>query len=114
MGKDIIQVLKDEKDVSDVIDILGSSGHGIKKAKHTCVLKYFKPPHYCGWINVYECLIKIEATKSHVHRFLLGGLNFPLIKELINLQEYLKAQVQSKKLRHTLKMNKQYKFNLTS
>ena len=44
LGKEIIQFLKDEKDVTDVIDILGSSGHGIKKAKHTCVLKYSNPP----------------------------------------------------------------------
>ena len=44
LGKEIIQFLKDEKDVTDVIDILGSSGHGIKKAKHTCVLKYSTPP----------------------------------------------------------------------
>ena len=43
-GKEIIQFLKDEKDVTDVIDILGSSGHGIKKAKHTCVLTYSNLP----------------------------------------------------------------------
>ena len=33
LDKEIIRVLKDEKDVSDVVEILGSSGHGIKKAK---------------------------------------------------------------------------------
>ena len=33
LDKEIIRVLKDEKDVSDVADILGSSGHGIKKTK---------------------------------------------------------------------------------
>ena len=43
LGKEIIQFLKDEKDVTDVIDILGSSGHGIKKAKNTCVLKNCNP-----------------------------------------------------------------------
>ena len=33
LDKEIIRVLKDEKDVLDVVEILGSSGHGIKKSK---------------------------------------------------------------------------------
>ena len=33
LDKEIIRILKDEKDVSDVVEILGSSVHGIKKAK---------------------------------------------------------------------------------
>ena len=33
LDKEIIRVLKDDKDVSDVVDILGSSGQGIKRVK---------------------------------------------------------------------------------
>ena len=39
LDKEIIRVLKDEKDVSDVADILGSSAHGIKKAKGRFLIK---------------------------------------------------------------------------
>ena len=39
LDKEIIRVLKDEKDLSDVADILGSSGHGIKKTKGIDIIR---------------------------------------------------------------------------
>ena len=41
LDKEIIRVLKDEKDVSDLVEILGRSGHGIKKAKGIQIIIFY-------------------------------------------------------------------------
>ena len=62
LDKEIIRVLKDEKDVSDVADILGSSGHGIKKTKGMNFL-------------IYLIFYRQMYTNRGLHYFILLGVS---------------------------------------